>query len=256
LLKIHLSHLFDGVYFFSGFIFVCVRILMPCGAHSMLLFNSKHNAGDSFANDYSRKAQYFFSYVGLYKNALVSNFKAIFKYLLIIAFTGIALVSSAFAAPAPTISSISPNVGSLEDSTTVIITGTNFTGTTAVTFDGDPADTFTVDSATQITATAPMKMGPGMSSEVVDVVVSTPGGPVTSVGGFTYVDQPMSWNVSPNSGSAAGGTIVTLTGENYIGVTAVKFGGVAAASYTVDSDTQITAITPAGTVGSSSVNVT
>jgi hypothetical protein len=45
----------------------------------MLLFNSKHNAGDSFANDYSRKAQYFFCYVGLYKNALVSNFKAIFK---------------------------------------------------------------------------------------------------------------------------------------------------------------------------------
>jgi hypothetical protein len=221
----------------------------------MSLFNSKHYAGESFVNDCCCRAQYLFSYIGLRKSGLTNNFKAVFKHLLIIAFTSIALVSSAFAVPAPTISSISPNVGSLEDSTTVIITGTNFTGATAVTFGGDAADTFTVNSAAQITATAPMKMGPGMSSEVVNVVITTPGGPVTSVGAFTYVGHPMISTLSPNSGSAAGGTTVIITGGNYIGVTAVDFGGVAAASYTVNSDTQITAVTPAGMVGISSIGV-
>jgi hypothetical protein len=38
---------------------------------------------------------------------------------------------------------------------TVVITGTNFTGATAVRFGAVPATSFTVESATQITAISP-----------------------------------------------------------------------------------------------------
>ena len=52
--------------------------------------------------------------------------------------------------------------------------------------------------------------------------------------------------VSPPSGSIAGGDVVTLTGKNLSGASAVEFGSTPAASFTVDSDTEITATTPRG----------
>jgi len=55
--------------------------------------------------------------------------------------------------------------------------------------------------------------------------------------------------VSPPTGSAAGGTTVTITGTGFTGATAVLFGGVAGTALTVVSDTQLTATSPAGAVG-------
>lgn len=52
--------------------------------------------------------------------------------------------------------------------------------------------------------------------------------------------------VSPPSGSVKGGAVVTIAGKNLNGATSVKFGSVPASSFTVDSDTEITATTPAG----------
>ena len=57
------------------------------------------------------------------------------------------------------------------------------------------------------------------------------------------------------SGSAAGGDSVTITGSGFTGATDVGFGSVNAAAMTVDSDTQITATSPAGT-GTVDVTVT
>jgi hypothetical protein len=62
--------------------------------------------------------------------------------------------------------------------------------------------------------------------------------------------------ISPATGSTAGGTSVTISGTNLTGATAVTIGGTAATGVTVDSPTQITATTPAGTAGSASVLVT
>jgi hypothetical protein len=77
----------------------------------------------------------------------------------------------------PTITGISPSSG-LAD-TIVTITGTDFTGATAVSFNGVAAASYTVDSATSITATAPTGVTTGPIS------VTTPGGTAASSGNFT-----------------------------------------------------------------------
>ena len=82
--------------------------------------------------------------------------------------------------PAPTVTSVSPNTGPIAGGTSVTITGTNLTGATAVTFGGTAATIGTV-TATTITATTPAH-----AAGVVDVVVTTPGGPGTGISAYIY----------------------------------------------------------------------
>lgn len=62
--------------------------------------------------------------------------------------------------------------------------------------------------------------------------------------------------ISPISGSVAGETSVTITGINLAGATAVRFGATNASSFMVNSATQITATSPAGSTGTVHVTVT
>ena len=66
---------------------------------------------------------------------------------------------------------------------------------------------------------------------------------------------PTVTGLSPTSGPAAGGTLVTITGTSFTGATAVDFGTTAATNVTVVNDTTITADSPAGT-GTVDVTVT
>ena len=77
--------------------------------------------------------------------------------------------------------------------------------------------------------------GGGASVSTVLIVAS---GPVSPSG-------PVVASISPTSGSAIGGTTVTITGSGLTGVNKVLF-GTTASSFTVKSDTQITAVSPAG----------
>jgi hypothetical protein len=61
----------------------------------------------------------------------------------------------------------------------------------------------------------------------------------------TANDAPTVTSVDPAAGPTIGGTVVTITGTNFTGATQVYFGTVSAASFTVDSDTSITATAPA-----------
>jgi hypothetical protein len=63
-------------------------------------------------------------------------------------------------------------------------------------------------------------------------------------------------SVMPSSGTALGNVGVTLTGTNLTGATAVSFGGVAATSVNVVSDTTVTAVTPANAAGIVDVVIT
>jgi hypothetical protein len=87
----------------------------------------------------------------------------------------------------PTVSSVAPNSGLTAGGTSVTITGTNFTGATAVKFGTSAAASFMVNAATQITATSPLGTG------VVDVRVTTAGGmsTVSVADRFTYTSAPL-----------------------------------------------------------------
>lgn len=61
--------------------------------------------------------------------------------------------------------------------------------------------------------------------------------------------------IDPNSGPAAGGTAVTITGDHLAGATGVTIGGAAATAFDVVNDETITAVTPAGTAGARDVVV-
>jgi uncharacterized repeat protein (TIGR03803 family) len=151
----------------------------------------------------------------------------------------------------PTVTSLSPTTGPVSGGTSVVITGTGFTGATAVHFGATNATSFTVTSDTQITATSPAGGG------IVDVTVTIPGGGTSSTSSadqFTYFGAVVT-GVSPNTGNVAGGTVVTITGTAFTEATAVDFGTINATSYTVNSDTQITATSPSGN-GSVDVTVT
>ena len=73
------------------------------------------------------------------------------------------------------------------------------------------------------------------------------GGSVGGGGGSISipVSTPVVTGISPTAGTA--GTTVNISGSGFTGATAVDFGPNAAQSFTVESDTQITAVAPAGT---------
>jgi hypothetical protein len=66
---------------------------------------------------------------------------------------------------------------------------------------------------------------------------------------------PMVIGISRTSGAPGGGDNVTITGLNFTGVTGVSFGGKPAASFTFVSDSEVTAVSPAGT-GTVAITVT
>ena len=156
--------------------------------------------------------------------------------------------------PAPTITAISPTSGTTLGGTSVTITGTNLTGVTAVKFGTSNATSFTVNSNTQITATSPAG-----SAGIVDVTVSNVGATsaTNAADGFTYValTTPTVTGVLPSGGPVSGGTLVTLTGTNLSGATAVMFGAVSA-TFVIDSATQIRATAPAGAAATVDITVT
>ena len=92
-----------------------------------------------------------------------------------------------------------------------------------------------------------------------DNVIVT-GGSKNASGNFDYYTikyvaaTPTITSFSPTAGGS--GTIVTISGTNLLGATAVIFGGIPAASFTVDSDTQITAIIADGNNGNIVVTTT
>jgi hypothetical protein len=176
----------------------------------------------------------------------------------IIGVGGVSATSTAdqftFSAPvAPTVTGVNPTSGVTTGGTAVTITGSGFTGATSVRFGIAPAASFTVVSDSQITAISPAGTG------TVDVTVSNSTGTsaTSAADQFTFSTPvaPTVTGVNPKFGFTAGGTGVTITGSGFTIATSVQFGANPAASFTVVSDSQITAISPAGT-GTVDVTVT
>ena len=119
------------------------------------------------------------------------------------AVTGVGIAAPALAA-APKITAFTPISGPV--GTSVTIQGKSLTGATAVAFNGTNASTYTVNSATQITATVPTGATTGPIS------VTTPGGLAISAASFTLTTTA-SIALSPSSGPPT--TSVTVSGSGF-----------------------------------------
>jgi hypothetical protein len=126
--------------------------------------------------------------------------------------------------------------------TTTKAAGTGFTSRVITAQDSDIAEDKVVTATGSNSATSTLNSaGPWVMQMVTFFALSGPAPTVASV--------------SPNSGTTAGGTAVTITGANFATGATVTFGSAAATSVVVVSGTQITATTPAGTAGAALVTV-
>jgi len=123
--------------------------------------------------------------------------------------------------------------------------GSGFTKRLLTTPDGDIAEDRMVTATGSYSATSPVKPSDPWIMQMI--ALRTPSRATT---------PPTVSSVSPNSGSTAGGTAVTITGTNFAAGATVTFGGTAATNVAVVNNTTITATTPAGSVGAVAVTVT
>lgn len=166
---------------------------------------------------------------------------------------GVQSIYGVKSATKPTITGLSGNkaVGGL-----LTITGTQFstTGNTAWftknNSDGNPVTVGGLSSTgggTSINVTVPAGVVDG------EVLVQKSGTGHASLSnafpidiGAPLGDPPLISSIDPTLGPAGGFDAVTIDGQGFTGTTSVKFGGVEASSFTVNSSTSITADTPPG----------
>lgn len=154
------------------------------------------------------------------------------------------VILTLYPSTSPTIASINPTTGLTIGGTNVIITGTNFIGTTSVTFGGISVSNFNIVSSTQITCQTPQVP----SVQTVDVIVNNLVGQDTLVNGFDYTlpPAPIVNLIDPSSCSTLGGKIITIKGSNFTGITNVQFGTVDGSIDSIN-DTTIVCRTPSQT---------
>lgn len=159
----------------------------------------------------------------------------------------------------PTITSVSPNAGSTNGTTAVIITGTNFYSGATVLFDTASCIGVSVTAdGTTLTCTT----GSHAAGGVTVKVKNDDNQEGTQINGYTYQGAPTVTSVSPSRGVPSGGTPVTLTGTNFFGGARVYFSqtsgpALACTGIMVVNTTTITCTTPSfDSEGPSTITVT
>ncbi len=156
---------------------------------------------------------------------------------------GLATCDACFAWFEPlTLRTLSPELGPLAGGNTVTLVGSGFTGGTQVLIGGAASPQVTRVSSTELQVLVPR----GRMADRVDVRVDGEGGGGVLRRAYRYLEDLRITDLSPLTGPLAGGTSVVLTGQGFEGATAVLFGGVPAASFTMESSTRITATMPPG----------
>ena len=142
----------------------------------------------------------------------------------------------------PTITGFNPNNGVV--GTSVVITGTGFTGATTVKFNTTTQPTYTVTDDSHISTTVPTGASTGQ------ITVITPGGTANTSAltpsTFTVNLPPVPTITGFNPTSGPVGTAVTITGTGLTGATTVKFNTTTQPTYTVTDDSHISTTVPTG----------
>jgi len=154
---------------------------------------------------------------------------------------------------APFVGSVAPTIGPASGGTTLTIQGTNLENTLSVTV-GGVATTILSKSSNRVMA----KTQSGTIGQA-NLVVTTTSGSVIKSSAFTYTNGggyvPTITSLTPNSGDANGGTLVTIQGTNFLNTLSVSFSGTEC-SFGINSNTEIMAITPTGNSGLGNIVVT
>lgn len=151
---------------------------------------------------------------------------------------------------------VAPSYGPAAGGNTVTIAGDGFLPGDTVSFGGVLASNVVVLSPTSLTATVP----PGVAYESVPVTVGDAAGDVSTpspyvIASYLYEPPPTVTAVSPASGPAGGGNVVTISGNGFATDDSVSFGSTPATDVSQTAAATLTATAPPGT-GTVDVTVT
>jgi hypothetical protein len=150
--------------------------------------------------------------------------------------------------PAPEIACVAPAFGPTTGGTRVVIEGKNFTREATVHIGREHPKDFAFKSATELHVVTAARKQAG----VVDVEVSVPGAPrAVMKNAFRYdaVPAPVITSVSPNAGTPAGGTEMTISGKNFSKETIVLVDGKAPKTVKLVDASTLELKTPPGDAG-------
>lgn len=165
--------------------------------------------------------------------------------------TGSATSAFTYVGP-PTVTGISPNNGDIAGGTAITITGTNFDSGATISLGSVACTSPVFVNATTLTCTT----GARAAGSVDVTVTNSDTQSATLASGFIYQSSPTVTAVSPNGGPLSGGTLVTLTGTNFLTGATVILGGNPCTGETVVTSTQMTCTTAPNIAGAVNVTVT
>ena len=151
----------------------------------------------------------------------------------------------------PTITAISPALATTNGGTIVTLTGTELASATQVNL-GSSTVSVTVISSTKVRF-----LTPATSAGTVDVGIVTVGGVATLSQALEFTASalvPVITSITPTSGTTAGGTTITVTGQyfsgSYSNSVSAAINGVSGSSVIVIDDSTLTFVSPAGIAAS------
>lgn len=152
---------------------------------------------------------------------------------------------------APTLTAISPALATTNGGTIVTLTGTQLASATHVNL-GSSTVSVSVVSSTKVRFVTP-----ATSAGVVDVGIATVGGGATLSQGLEFTTSPLIpviSSITPTSGSADGGTTITVTGQyfsgSYSNSVSAAINGASGSSVVIIDDSTLTFVSPAGAASS------
>jgi len=148
----------------------------------------------------------------------------------------------------PTVASIWPITGGTAGGTDIVITGSGFLAGSQAILDGVP---LFPDGGIVVDDHTMSGHVPAHAEGATSVNVSTALGDALGALVFTYLPPPLIEIITPNTGAAAGGTAVVLTGKNFTADTQIYFGStldsaVPLVQLFLQSDSTIVGRTPTG----------